>query len=1234
MGDVIGRGFDKYVREQVIKRQEKLKYGQTDADVIRWNNANNAFLRLSSGVNVSETFVKNNLELSSNVYKGNLLAKHFKLFAAQTYDSASGKYNFTKGVGYNFNSSYGFTSPEYTSYGLVPPPGITSATIKSLNRGSLREATVNIKCHNLQQFQIIEALYLRLKYSLLLEWGHSMYFNNDGELTQSTHDLSDLFLNGGINQTLILERIQTEREASDGNYDAFFGLVTNFDWTINPDGGYDINMIARAAGDVIESLKINSNAPSNKAIPSGTAKTNLETDAYKSTLNRLLWTIAENVNEAVGRTYAHGLDDKSGKFRVNNDALSTYSGIKASYTKTGGNLLTWNEASMYNFDSLTPGWMGNRQSYIKLGTLLRIIESFLIFYDVNHSNDPIIKIDYNYDSNFCFTFPKHASIDPRICLIPYPTSVSTTQLAAGKLYYDQETINITKVYYPSSNPKSKNQADNQTLISSFATLYPGLQTIDVNGSLINIAKNSSKITLEEYKGTLSADGTTAAIYALKPSTSIPVSYFPPAYANTAGIIADLRSGTDNNKTNIISDQLKTIANSWGNNANLESKDAIFNDEYITWLKVTEESKILVLEENYVTDANGVTPQTPIVNSYIQSASVATPIPTGTISEFGVRKGLFVTITPINIETLTVAVQKFTNSNASGVFTSSTGATVYKDLEGDNKPGFKDLSDTKNYAGRTMDIRVNMEHIAKTLSDSIDDKDGNANLYTFLKKLLSGIQNALGNVNNFEIIYSEDTNTFRIIDNTLIPGRFKKLNSEQQKIVEFLITADGDKGVNGGSFVHNINFRTKLSNAFATMATVGAQANGATVGEDATALSRWNVGLTDRIISKRIGSGPEVTESTNVDTEYINNIAAFQNLINKTNDTTLSDAEISQAKNAATDIFKTEIAAFSLKGQNDPKKGITPLGFIPFDLELNMMGLSGPRIYESYTIDTRLLPKSYQDSIQFICSGISHTITNGEWKTTLNSICGPKQEGAEVEGMPATTPATAATPPRQSTPSAPLDLSGTDIQPLLSVIVTGESGGRYNAFFGNESFSSIAGKEMTASTIAEVSAISEKSYSFMSNGVTKTVTKRAVGKYQIVDLLSVSTKAGLLPTDLFNEANQDKLGEYFVFDARKEISNYVQAKNSGTKEDLERAVTDLGQCWTSKPTIINVKGTIQGYVDVDGDASGRKGWAVSGINSDEKKINVSQVVRALIKSRIQRNPSSPQPYIPSYLTWPF
>ena len=1003
MGDVIGRGFDKYVREQVIKRQEKLRYGQTDADVIRWNNANNAFLRLSSGVNVSETFVKDKLGLSSSTYKDNLLAKHFKLFAAQTYDATSKKYNFTKGVGYNFNSSYGFASPEYTSYGLVPPPGITSATIKSLNRGSLREATVNIKCHNLQQFQIIEVLYLRLKYSILLEWGHSMYFNNDGELTQSLHDLSDEFL-GGISQTAILERIQKEKEASDGNYDAFFGLVTNFDWTVNPDGGYDVNMIARSSGDVIESLKINSNSPSSKAIPTPTTTAKLESDVSKSTLNRILWSIAENVNDATGRLYAHGADDGASTFRINNSTLASISGCPVGYTKVGGTTLTWNEASMWKFPNLTPGWSTQRQSYIKLGTLLRIIESFLVFYDSNHSKDPIIKIDYDYNKNFCFTFPRHASIDPRVCLIPYPCSVSAAKLQAGTLFSKTESKIISRAYFPQSNPRSIGFAKDYALNTRLAsTLLPGAYTLDIGGGVYTNIIDQTTIDPNWQAVpagyTPSDDGTSIKIYTFKSD----------AYIN------DLRNANDWTKVNTITDTLIRDSSPWGSNTQMGNVDAVYNQDYIIWVERTTTTKVYTTKET--TSGGGNVKVEEVGISDARDPSL-TDVVSGGFS-------VLYRFDDIIIEKIQINIKKYSNANASGVFASSTGQNVYKDIEKDNDLGFKDLNDTKNYAGRTMNIRVNMEYIAETLSKSIDEKTGSADAYSFLRKLLSGIQNALGNVNNFEVVYNEDINTFRIIDNTLIPGKFQQLPEDERKIVEFLISADGTQGVNGGSFVHNMNFRTKLSNAFATMATVGAQANGAVVGEDATALSRWNAGLTDRIIGKRVGSGPEVTETVNVkDTNwYVNNIAAFQNIINKTNDATVSDAEVDAAKNAIQDVFKTELSAFALKNQNDPKKGITPLGFIPFDLELNMMGLSGPRIYESYTIDTKLLPKSYQDSIQFICSGISHTITNGEWKTTLNSICGPRQEGAEIEEMPKTDPAKASAPNQSGNNTSVVTLPG-------------------------------------------------------------------------------------------------------------------------------------------------------------------------------------------------------------------
>jgi hypothetical protein len=588
-----------------------------------------------------------------------------------------------------------------------------------------------------------------------------------------------------------------------------------------------------------------------------------------------------------------------------------------------------------------------------------------------------------------------------------------------------------------------------------------------------------------------------------------------------------------------------------------------------------------------------------------------------------------------------------------VFGSSTGQTVYKDLEKDNKPGFKNTSETDNYAGRTMNIHVNMEYIAETLSKSIDDKDGTAKLYDFLKKLMSGIQNALGNVNNFEVVYNEDTNTFKIIDNTLIPGQFQKLDSENKKIVEFLITADGNKGTNGGSFIHNINFRTKLSNAFATMATVGAQANGATVGEDATALSKWNKGLTDRIIQTRIGSGPEITETTDVDTSYINNIAAFQNIINKTNDATISDAEISSARNASTDIFKTQISAYALKNQNNPKKGITPIGFIPFDLELNMVGLSGPRIYESYTIDTRLLPKSYQDAIQFICSGISHTITNGEWKTTLNSICGPRQEGAEIEGMPKAKPATAAAPPKNNKSITITD--GPGLEPIFKVIWNGESfGGDPNAY--NRGVFGTCMKSVTASpktpngttkyynanalkledaTILEVLQAMRKNQGGKevnpygtdvdcpTNPNIVNSSLFATGLFQFIPATLYSNVKAIEKTEpnilnwKYNKENQIKIAVSSLF-LKGTLGNYLSGKNDGDKTDLENAVDAVAGIWASMPTA--------GNIDIGDNTVGK----YSGQGGSHTAQEVGQ---ALITSRIQycatANPNAKTPYKPAW-----
>ena len=485
MADIIGRSFEPYVKKQIAKRQEKLGLGLKNIDTLKFENTNTAFIRLTSGVNVNGEALTNLGLAGQNKYADSGLAKQFKLFSARTPNG------FTSGFGYNDQSSYGFASN--SDYGFVPPPGIVSMDVKAMNRGSLREANIEIKCHNLEQFQILEVLYMRLKYSILLEWGHSVYFNNSGELVQSRHDLSDTFLKG-TTQTEMLKLIKKERKNSDGNYDAFFGLVTNFSWTLRPDGGYDITVTARSSGDVIESLKINTTLP----IPQGSTTvtpadpnnpqtlppSSIQANYYKSTINRILTLITSQVYPP-GKEYAHGVDQGNGLYYpMHNYNIEAMAQLKAVVNRdslaavtNATDHLTWKEILMFEFPTtLSGGTWGTRQYYMKLGTLLRIIESFLLYYDTSRSNStqtdvvgeekellgnpPLFEIDYNYNTNYCFTFPRHCSIDPKVCLIPIDLDEIGSETTSGPYYIE------TTYTYLTQDPPQEDDANQQGLNGS------------------------------------------------------------------------------------------------------------------------------------------------------------------------------------------------------------------------------------------------------------------------------------------------------------------------------------------------------------------------------------------------------------------------------------------------------------------------------------------------------------------------------------------------------------------------------------------------------------------------------------------------------------------------------------------------------------------------------------------------------------------------------------------------
>jgi len=162
-----------------------------------------------------------------------------------------------KGVG--VNGAYGdpkLRANRDGEYGLVPMPGITDAEIRTKSDdGSLREAVVNFRCHNRRQLEILEALYMRPGYPLLLEWGWNPYISNYGSI-ENQMDVLDEFFDGTKDMTELNQQINKRKFISGGNYDGFIGYCKNFSFKVTPDGGYECTSEIMAHGEILESLKM------------------------------------------------------------------------------------------------------------------------------------------------------------------------------------------------------------------------------------------------------------------------------------------------------------------------------------------------------------------------------------------------------------------------------------------------------------------------------------------------------------------------------------------------------------------------------------------------------------------------------------------------------------------------------------------------------------------------------------------------------------------------------------------------------------------------------------------------------------------------------------------------------------------------------------------------------------------------------------------------------------------
>ena len=489
MANIIGEGFNDYVINQITQRE--IIHGAVfrNNQQLSYLNSNTAYVKLMSSVDIKETdrFLDKSLKASiESIGLGSNLAKNLVLFGG-VYNADKNRLNsgITTGNSVINGFAYGFGGNEF---GVSPMPGIENASVEALNRGSLRKASITITAHNRLQFEMIETLYLRLGFTVLLEWGHTIYVDNSGKIqfldNKSQFSLEDGFLAGKYDKDGLYAAIREGREKSQGNFDAMYAKVSNFSWEFTDAGKYKITLSLISIGDVIESLtisnKTNVETPSDKE-EKKTEDKQEETKASDPEEDTDKVIVAYRKRSDIGQLFYNlkaQLDNVSDDYLGMKYVVSNYIG--------SGNI----DAVVQDFDSHGEEW------YIRLGSFLQWLgdNKMISVKGPNGKFSPLVKIDYDTDSNLILTsktkvFPS----DPRVCIF---NKSLTFNLTDSSVAYEQTYVSGTKTYpfYSKCEPFETNIAG-QTL-GKVMNVYVNFRYILTQlDSLTNEEKKVPMVTL-------------------------------------------------------------------------------------------------------------------------------------------------------------------------------------------------------------------------------------------------------------------------------------------------------------------------------------------------------------------------------------------------------------------------------------------------------------------------------------------------------------------------------------------------------------------------------------------------------------------------------------------------------------------------------------------------------------------------------------------------------------------
>lgn len=894
-------------RQDILGNRERLMQDGANPETFSFFSKKVPFVRLTSAIDISNTVDED----------GNYI--NHTSTAASTYILDNGVKSAKGGEipGYEKTSDLGFR----------PKPGITDMQLNTHNRfGSLRTATVSFEVHSVEQLDQYEELFMRPGYSALLEWGNSYYLDNE---TKKVHEvseiLSDRFLTqeGLPTKLSIYTAIDELRTKYSYNYDAMYGLLKNFRWTIRPDGGYSCTVDLVSVGTVIESLTVN------------TGITDQEIKDFRRKKQEVLLEEGgyDNREEASGSA-ANRFDQVLVEFEDNEQELYENK-IKPLFIDkfdTYESVYTWSEdRALTAFDIQFQATLGNP-------VVVNVDVESQIFIITTAAKEQTVK--RNPRTRKSETSPPPSYTEFEIYKHLQRSAKWDTVKAEGLVVANFKSAELKKFTQAGSGRtgRSKYYAYYELTYALDSLTEPQAATLDYDIPTKPVPQGPT------VNGTPSAEAQTIATQEDE---------------NLERLFRNFNPETDS-KLHLILSELQLGILEEGTKKQYEE----LNISGIYTAKQVKTSYSTALSRYRATPDNNDT----------EGSTSDNPDPSKNTAEgiHYIQLGAF-----LDILNRVIPAAKVSSSESEKLFTLHTSKDLvhrHKTLENLHAsidpvkfilPQSQELGTELTPRGDILNIFVGIAYLEDLVRQKL--QDGELRIYELITTLLEELNIALGKINSFELQYFENTFKFHIIDRELIdPNTFTVSDIVDLELI----------GKN--STLLSLNLTSKLSPAIGSQLAIAAQADPVSNGIEGTGWAKFNKGLKDRYIpEKDVDLKALAAAKEDKELELQEKLARVFLFL----DATYYRREIGAAGINIPSIA-TEYGILCKILLNDEVKGGKDFGtIIPYELNLELEGMSGFEVMRSFIINEQIIPKVYrneEEGIAFLITGLTHKVSAERW----------------------------------------------------------------------------------------------------------------------------------------------------------------------------------------------------------------------------------------------------------------